>query len=305
MSQKTENIIEKLRKKFDGKEEQISTRLSGLLHARDITYWDYIHTEALLSLQQPRTNFPDEMVFVIYHQITELYFKLILWEINHFFQIKEELANALLKCFNRITRYFDALSQSFTIMKNGMELEQYLQFRDTLTPASGFQSFQYRLIELQSTHPKNLVELSLRNVDHLNPKNLLDKLYWQSAGKTSNQKEKSPLLTNFLEKYGNSLQKTLNDSYQGKNLWNAYLQLSEKDKKNTNLIEKMKHFDKTVNITWVISHYQTAKQYIGTGAATGGSDWQKYMHPAYQKRIFFPDLYSKKEIESWGQDQKL
>ena len=41
----------------------------------------------------------------------------------------------------------------------------------------------------------------------------------------------------------------------------------------------------------------------GDGEATGGSDWRKYMHPKHQKRIFFPELWSKDEIENWGKEQ--
>jgi tryptophan 2,3-dioxygenase len=50
--------------------------LDGLLYADFLTYWDYIHLDTLLSLQSPKTPFPDEEIFIIYHQITELYFKL-------------------------------------------------------------------------------------------------------------------------------------------------------------------------------------------------------------------------------------
>lgn len=54
----------------------------------------------------------------------------------------------------------------------------------------------------------------------------------------------------------------------------------------------MRHFDHTVNITWVMQHLNVAIKYIdhsgkGDGEATGGSDWKKYMHPKYQRRIFF------------------
>ena len=55
-----------------------------------------------------------------------------------------------------------------------------------------------------------------------------------------------------------------------------------------------------------MAHYNAAVHYIlgkdGDGEATGGSDWQKYMHPKYQKRIFFPDLWSQEEIDKWGED---
>ena len=61
-----------------------------------------------------------------------------------------------------------------------------------------------------------------------------------------------------------------------------------------------------LNITWVMAHYNTAVKYLNHGkepeAATGGSDWAKYMLPKYQKRIFFPEVWSKEEIENWGQN---
>ena len=66
----------------------------------------------------------------------------------------------------------------------------------------------------------------------------------------------------------------------------------------------MRHYDHTVNVRWVMAHYGAAEKYIGSGdiEATGGSEWQKYMHPRYQRRIFFPDLWSKEELDNWGVD---
>jgi tryptophan 2,3-dioxygenase len=53
-----------------------------------------------------------------------------------------------------------------------------------------------------------------------------------------------------------------------------------------------------------MAHYTAAGKYINSGKgnaeATGGSDWQKYMHPRYQRRIFFPELWSEEEQENWG-----
>ena len=53
-----------------------------------------------------------------------------------------------------------------------------------------------------------------------------------------------------------------------------------------------------------MEHYHAAGKYLLSGKkdaeATGGSDWRKYMHPRYQKRIFFPELWSKEEVENWG-----
>ena len=85
-----------------------------------------------------------------------------------------------------------------------------------------------------------------------------------------------------------------------------FKELSHENQQDTGLITAMRHYDYTVNVTWVMAHYNAAKYYIlgkdGDGAATGGSDWQKYMHPKYQKRIFFPELWSQDEKDNWGHD---
>ena len=55
-----------------------------------------------------------------------------------------------------------------------------------------------------------------------------------------------------------------------------------------------------------MAHYDAAGKYLNSGEqaveATGGSDWQRYMHPRYQRRIFFPDLWTAEELENWGVD---
>jgi tryptophan 2,3-dioxygenase len=75
-------ILEQLKEKFDDMGQDVNAHLKGLLENTPITYWDYIQTDALLGLQIQRTRYPDEMVFIVYHQINELIFKMILWEIE-------------------------------------------------------------------------------------------------------------------------------------------------------------------------------------------------------------------------------
>ena len=151
------DITNQLKEKYESIGQDLDTHLEGLLYSKPITYWDYIQTDALLSLQIQRTTLPDEMVFIAYHQINELIFKMILWEIQQVAE-KEELNVAYFENkLMRISRYFDMLTTSFNIMQNGMEIEQYMKFRYTLTPASGFQSAQYRMIEFASTELINLL----------------------------------------------------------------------------------------------------------------------------------------------------
>jgi len=303
MSQETSSIIEKLEKKFDAINQNTNTHLEGLLWAKPITYWDYIQTDALLNLQTQRTTLPDEMVFVMYHQVNELLFKMILWEIKQVCHCEKPETKFFTERLMRISRYFDMLTTSFDIMGDGMEIEQYMKFRNTLTPASGFQSAQYRLIEFSSTDLINLIDYRFRaTIDRNTPySHALDHLYWQAAGKDHSTGEKSYLLKEFEKKYGDEFLRHM-EEYNTINLWQKFKQLPENDQKNPDLVAAMRHYDKTVNITWVMGHLNAARKYIGDGDATGGSDWKKYMHPKYQRRIFFPELWSEEELKNWGED---
>jgi hypothetical protein len=80
ISPEIENKLALLQEKYEAMGQDMSSYLDGLLHADFLTYWDYIHLDTLLSLQSPKTPFPDEEIFIMYHQITELYFKLSLHE---------------------------------------------------------------------------------------------------------------------------------------------------------------------------------------------------------------------------------
>lgn len=284
------------------------TQIEGMLYAKPITYWDYIQTDALLNLQTQRTVLPDEMVFIMYHQVNELLFKMILWELD---QVSSCDDSSLTVAFftdrlARISRYFDMLTSSFTIMKDGMEVEQYLKFRNTLAPASGFQSSQYRLIEFGCTDWVNLIDK--RYIADL-PQNIsereaLEYMYWQAAGKDYKTGEKSYLLREFENKYCEIFVKAMKD-YEKTNLWQKFVKLPEEAKTDKGLVDAMRHLDKTVNVTWVMGHYEAAVKYLEsnkgeTKEATGGSDWKKYMLPQYQKRIFFPELWSDEEKANWG-----
>ena len=163
MANDKSEIIEQLTEKYKAIGQDVDIHLQGLLQAKPLTYWDYIQTDALLNLQIQRTDQPDEMVFIMYHQVNELLFKMILWEIDQISENQSLTAEFFTSRLMRISRYFDMLSSSFDIMGDGMEVEQYMKFRNTLTPASGFQSAQYRLIEFASTELINLIDNRFRS----------------------------------------------------------------------------------------------------------------------------------------------
>ena len=306
-----EDLLEQLDSKFKEIGQKTDTHLEGLLWSKPITYWDYIQTDALLNLQTQRTTLPDEMVFIMYHQVNELLFKMILWEIEQLSHTEKPETAFFTEKLMRISRYFNMLTTSFDIMGNGMEVEQYMKFRNTLTPASGFQSAQYRLIEFASTDLINLIDYRFRaSIDRNTPyEHALEHLYWQSAGKDYHTGEKSYLLAEFERKYKKEFLAYM-EEYNTINIWQKFKQLPQEAQQNPDLINAMRHYDHTVNITWVMQHLNTAKKYIdgsgkGDGEATGGSDWKKYMHPKYQRRIFFPELWSEEELKNWGEETSV
>jgi len=300
-----DELLRAIEEKYKKLGVPLDAMLEGLLWSTPITYWDYIQTDALLGLQIPRTDQPDEMVFIMYHQVNELLFKMILWEIDQVAKTYEISADKFSMHLMRISRYFDMLSNSFTVMAEGMEREQYLKFRNTLTPASGFQSAQYRKIEFASTELINLIDARYRDtIDRNSPfKNAYDHLYWQAAGKNHSTGEKSVLIKLFDKKYMGDFIDFMED-YNECNLSKKFKQLPEEVQKDATLIEAMRHYDYTVNVKWVLAHYDAAGKYLGGKEkeleATGGSSWRKYLHPKYQRRIFYPYLWSDEELKNWG-----
>lgn len=300
-----EELLKAIDEKYKAMGQNPDVHLSGLLHAEPITYWDYIQVDALLGLQIQRTQLPDEMVFIMYHQINELLFKMILWEIDQVAHAQTLSTQKFTMHLSRVSRYFDMLSNSFTIMGDGMEVSQYMKFRDTLTPASGFQSAQYRKIEFASTELINLIDYRFRKtIDRNTPyEHAFNNLYWQVAGIDHDTGGKTALMSNFHKQYKKEFLSFM-EEYNTINLWTKFKSLPKEDQENKELINAMRHYDHTVNVSWVMHHLNAAKKYIGSGEgsaeATGGSDWQKYMHPRYQRRIFFPELWSEEELENWG-----
>jgi tryptophan 2,3-dioxygenase len=87
-------------------------------------------------------------------------------------------------------------------------------------------------------------------------------------------------------------------------MWRKYLALDEKSRQSQKVINALKQLDVNVNINWPLVHYKSAVRYLQQNTsdipATGGTNWQKYLPPRFQKRIFYPELWSNEEKEDWG-----
>ena len=294
--------LDALRRKYSLLGQDLEAYLEGLLYSRSLTYWDYIHLDTLLTLQKPRTDFPDEHIFIIYHQITELYFKLVKIELELLSRESWEDEAPLIKRLRRIQSYFRHLGHSFEIMMYGMESENFLRFRTALLPASGFQSVQFREIELMSTGLRNLLSPD-KQIPADDIETLYAHIYWKYGNLDARTGEKTLTLRLFEEKYDSHLL-DLAKNWRHKNL-NARLENHLSAGRGTaNLIQTFRGIDVEVNIHWRYVHLKTAAYYLrrgeGTMPSTGGTNWPQYLPPARQRVIFFPALWSEEEKAEWG-----
>ncbi len=314
--------VNKLEEKYAVIGQDMNSYLDGLLYSNVTNYWDYINVDTLLSLQHPKTDYPDELIFIMYHQVTELYFRLALHELEQIANNGRDLVmetgedkgwnkkldvNYFAERVTRINNYFEALTKSFDIMGSGMEKQQFLRFRMALLPASGFQSAQYRMIEICATDFIRLVDKDERKKfegKKASIEKMFENIYWKKGATELETGQKTLTLKHFEKKYSAKLIALAND-YKGKNLWAKYKSLNKADQKNSQLITALKQLDVNVNVNWPLVHYRSAAKYLEKGknediAATGGTNWQKYLPPRFQKRMFYPELWSEQEKNNWG-----
>lgn len=301
--------LDKLQEKFSAMGQDMSAYLDGLLYADFLTYWDYIHLDTLLSLQSPKTHFPDEEIFIMYHQITELYFKLSLHEFKQVAEHQALTTRFFTDRVKRINAYFSSLVSSFEVMVNGMEKEQFLKFRMSLLPASGFQSGQYRMIEISATDFTRLVDKSKREeLQNASIEEKFEYIYWKFGATELASGKQTLTLKQFIDKYAAQFL-ALSKEREFTNFSALYHQLVAEGEDVTELAEELRILDLFVNVEWPLSHYKSAVRYLERDpvdiAATGGTNWQKYLPPRFQKRIFYPFLWTETQLEEWGKSWVL
>lgn len=295
-------LLQQLEEKYSATGQDMKSYLEGLLYTDYTTYWDYIEVDTLLSLQKPHTRIPDEEIFIMYHQITELYFKLVLNEMKQIANHPSLTEEFMLKRVTRCNRYFENLTRSFAIMIDGMEVEQFLKFRMALLPASGFQSAQYRMIEICATDFIYLVDKDHRASykPEATPAELFERVYWKAGATELASGKKTLTLTQFEEKYASTFIRLAED-FADKNLLRRFLQF---EAPSPELVAAMREFDTNVNVTWPMVHMRSASRYLRKDPedikATGGTNWQKYLSPPIQRRIFYPGLWQEDELNNWG-----
>jgi len=115
--------------------------------SQDMSYVDYLSLDPILGSQRPKSDAHDEMLFIIQHQTSELWMRLVLHELSTAREllIKGDIP-PVFKMLSRVSRIFEQLNNAWDVLRT-MTPSEYTEFRETLGSSSGFQSHQYRLIE--------------------------------------------------------------------------------------------------------------------------------------------------------------
>lgn len=296
-----------LREKYKGIGQDFFDYLEGLVQSKGTTYWEYIHLNSLLGLQVPRTNYKDELIFITYHQITELYFKLIKQELEQLTDAEQQEytdPEMWIKRLSRCTAYMKHVCNSMDVMRSVMDRDDFVKFRMALLPASGFQSVQFRHIELMSTHLEALLNYEHRQSakSERTVAELYEEIYWKSGSIDMHTGEKTLTLREFEAHYDDHLKQFIRD-WRSRNVLARFRAQSAAVREHEGVIAALRDYDLYFNGYWRLSHLSSSSRHLPkTEGGTGGTNWRKYLPPKEQRILFYEELWSAQEIDDWGTD---
>lgn len=253
-----------------------------------MTYGEYLHLGPLLSSQNRLSGHHDEMLFIIIHQVSELWMKLILHELNASIESieKGELSMAF-KMLARVSKIQSQIIEAWDVLST-LTPSEYVQFRDKLGQASGFQSFQYRMIEFalgyKTTH---VLEIYKKDPDlH---RELTEALHKPSIYDVSIK----ALSAAGLPIPDETLNRDVTVTYKGDPaVESAWLEVYRSPEAYWDLYELA---EKLIDIEdwlqqWRFRHMKTVERIIGFKKGTGGSSGVTYLKKVLDHR-FFPELW--------------
>lgn len=255
---------------------------------KDMTYGEYLHLDQILSSQERLSGHHDEMLFIIIHQVSELWMKLTLHELTAAIDAidKGEMQSAFKK-LARVTKIQSQIIQAWDVLST-MTPAEYLEFRDSLGKASGFQSYQYRLIEFALGYKSSHI-LKIYEKDAEVHAMLKDAL---------NQPSIYDVAIRALAKAGFAINPELLDrdfsvTYAGdptvELAWEAVYRDVDKYWDLYQLAEKLVDVEDWLQ-QWRFRHMKTVERIIGFKTGTGGSSGVNYLRHVLDHR-FFPELW--------------
>ena len=253
-----------------------------------LSYGQYLGLDLLLKAQKPLSYEHDEMLFIIVHQVSELWIRLLRHELDAVLDCvrKDDLAPSF-KMFARISKVQDQLQSVWSVLAT-MTPADYSAFRNVLGRSSGFQSLQYRLLEFALGN-KNAETVRVHARDPEAQAQLLRALQAPSL-----YDEVLRLLSR--RGYGipqQLLDRDFAEAYVGAKAvagaWLGVYHNKEKDWELYELAERLVDVDHKFQL-WRFDHMKTVERIIGHKPGTGGTSGVPYLAKALELR-FFPELW--------------
>lgn len=252
------------------------------------SYGDYLHLDELLATQRPVTDVHDEMLFIIQHHTSELWIKLLLHELDFAVQlVRADRLVETFKIFARVAHVQRMLFEQWAVLET-MTPSEYLQFRDALGVASGFQSYQYRALEFV---------LGNKDAQTLKPHARTPQIHAELAARLAAPSLYDEFLR-WLARHGyaipaDRLERDFTQPYQrSAAVLEVFRQIYDAPDRHYapyDMCEKLVDVEERFQL-WRFRHMTTVKRIIGFAQGTGGSSGVGFLKQALDL-TFFPELW--------------
>jgi len=255
----------------------------------ELSYADYLGLKDLLACQRPLTDQHDEMLFVVIHQSSELWIKLCLHEIAAAIrQIQADELGPAFKMMSRVARVQVNLIQSWEILST-MTPFDYASFRSSLGKSSGFQSFQYRMLEFRmgnkNTAMARVFERDPERQKLVHAALQEPSLYDVSLGLLAKRGLPIPA-----DKLGRDFSQPYVEDQRVTDAWRLVYRDTAKYWDLYELAEKLVDLEYRFHL-WRFSHMKTVERIIGRKPGTGGTSGVNYLKKALDL-TFYPELWA-------------
>ncbi|MDE4303421.1 tryptophan 2,3-dioxygenase [Phaeobacter gallaeciensis] len=267
---------------FDPAEDGAEMSFDGRM-----SYGDYLSLDAILTAQKPLSDAHDEMLFIIQHQTSELWMRLAVHELN---AARDCLlagdSRQAFKMLARVARIFEQLNSAWDVLRT-MTPSDYTHFRDSLGQSSGFQSYQYRLIEFMlGNRNKAMLRPHAHDAD-------VTALLENELSQPSLYDVALRLLSNSLPLPAQVLSRDVSLPYQASDAvmqaWTTIYQAPETHWELYELAEKLVDFEDYFR-RWRFNHVTTVERVIGFKRGTGGTGGVSYLKRMLEVELF-PELW--------------
>jgi tryptophan 2,3-dioxygenase len=253
-----------------------------------LSYGEYLQLDKLLTAQKPLSGEHNEMLFIIVHQVSELWMRLMLHELTAALSaVRKDDLDPALKMLARISRTQAQLISVWGVLST-MSPFEYSAFRNALGRSSGFQSVQYRLLEFMFGN-KNADMLNVHRRDPagyalleraLNAPSLYDEVLFLLS-RRGYEIPDDYLSRDFSEPY--------RASKQVDGAWLGVYHNADQDWDLYELAERLVDLDQSFQL-WRCHHLKTVERIIGYKPGTGGTGGVSYLAKALELK-FFPELW--------------